>query len=107
MHVYTSIAEQSRNISQAVNKEQQGAGDQGIINTFGSATEASDAEIATAVKKTFELTPAGITRSLALTKICYADSVRSGAFGYDKPYPWENVSIQSAVELRRHLSRRR
>ena len=76
------------------------------INTFGSATEASDAEIATAVKKAFDLTPRGITRSLGLTKICYTDTVRSGAFGYGKPYPWENVSVQSAIELRRHLSRR-
>ena len=77
------------------------------INTFGSATEARDTEMAAAVKKTFDLTPAGITRTLNLKQIRYADTVRRGAFGYGKPLPWENVSVQSAIELRRHLSRGR
>lgn len=62
------------------------------VDTFGTWQYAPDRFIAEAVKKAFDLTPAGIEKELKLTKIGYADTAAHGHFGAGKSYPWEQIS---------------
>jgi S-adenosylmethionine synthetase len=57
------------------------------------ATATRNAEIADALRKEFDLTPAGIIRQLTLLRPIYFDTAAYGHFGRtDISLPWESVS---------------
>ena len=58
------------------------------------ATAARNAEIADALRKEFDLTPAGIIRHLELQRPIYFDTAAYGHFGRtDIALPWESVAV--------------
>ena len=62
-----------------------------MADTFGTG-KVSDAELAEAVKKVFDLTPAGIIRDLDLRKPIYRQTASYGHFGRtDTDLPWEKT----------------
>ena len=79
------------------------------VDTFGTWTLASDKFIAEAVKKVFDMTPAGIIRQLRLKEISYARTAKFGHFGAYKfghfgalnGYPWERIDDETVVKLER------
>ena len=61
------------------------------INTFGTGTR-SEAEMITAVRKTFDLRPAGIIKMLDLKRPIYKKTAAYGHFGRtDIDLPWEHL----------------
>ncbi len=70
-----------------------------MVDTFGTG-KASEFKIEEAVKKVFDLTPAGIIRDLDLKKPIYLDTATYGHFGNNK-YTWEKINkvkeLQKAV----------
>jgi len=68
-----------------------------MVDTFGTG-QAPEFKIEEAVKKVFDLTPAGIIRDLDLKKPIYLDTATYGHFGNNK-YTWEK--IDKAKELQK------
>lgn len=61
------------------------------INTFGTGTR-SEAELIAAVRKTFDLRPAGIIKTLDLKRPIYKKTAAYGHFGRtDIDLPWEHL----------------
>lgn len=59
------------------------------VDTFGTCT-ISEKEIAEKIKKTFDLSPRGIIKTLELDRPIYRQTTNYGHFG-DKDLPWEKV----------------
>ena len=70
------------------------------VTTFGTGT-ASDSVISEAVKKTFDMTPAGIISTLDLKRPIYRATAAYGHFGRSE-FPWEQTDriaeLTKAVE---------
>lgn len=66
------------------------------VDTFGSA-EVDEAKIEKAVEKVFDLTPAGINRTLDLRKPIYQDTASYGHFGR-KQFSWEKTDKVEALK---------
>jgi S-adenosylmethionine synthetase len=74
-----------------------------LVDTFGTGTAADDV-IADAVSRTFDLTPAGIIRSLRLRRPIYKALAAYGHMGRtDTDAPWE--ATDKAAELRAFAGR--
>ena len=59
------------------------------VETFGTGT-VSDVDIERLVRETFDLTPAGIIRSLDLRRPIYRSTAAYGHFGRENEgFPWE------------------
>jgi S-adenosylmethionine synthetase len=59
------------------------------VDTFGTGA-ADDVELADIVRRTFDLTPAGMLESLKLRRPVYLQTARHGHFGRTGPgYTWE------------------
>ncbi len=69
------------------------------VTTFGTG-KVSDDQIESAVKKTFDMTPAGIIDTLDLKRPIYQKTATYGHFGRSE-FPWEQVD--KASELREML----
>ena len=59
------------------------------VETFGTETVAPD-EIAKRVRKAYDLTPAGIIKTLNLRKTRYLPTAKNGHFG-NESFPWEQT----------------
>ena len=61
------------------------------VSTFGTANHnLSDEKIAELIRKTFDLTPAGIIKTLNLRRPIYRETARHGHFGRELPtFSWE------------------
>ena len=64
------------------------------VNTFGTCKACEDDCLAAAVRKAYDLTPAGIIRQLNLTNPIYKYTAAGGHFGRDG-FPWEKVDNMS------------
>ena len=63
------------------------------------ASAGRNAEIVEALRKEFELTPAGIIRQLELLRPIYFDTAAYGHFGRtDISLPWESVPCNCATQ---------
>jgi S-adenosylmethionine synthetase len=71
------------------------------VSTFGTASAGlTDPQIATLVGETFDLTPAGIIKTLDLRRPIYKETARHGHFGRELPsFTWETTG--HAAILRR------
>ena len=68
------------------------------INTFGTGTR-SEAELIAAVRKTFDLRPAGIIKMLDLRRPIYKQTAAYGHFGRnDLNLPWEATNKAEALK---------
>ncbi len=70
-----------------------------MVETFGTSKFNSE-QIADAVRKSFDLTPAGIIKTLDLKKPIYQKTATYGHFG-NKDFSWEK--IDKVDELKKHL----
>lgn len=70
-----------------------------MVDTFGSA-KIPEEKIEEAVKKVFDLTPAGIIKTLNLRRPIYQKTASYGHFGREG-FPWE--STDKAAELKKHV----
>lgn len=70
------------------------------VDTFGTWTTVPDRHIAEAVKKAFDMTPAGIIRALHLKDTAYRHTAIYGHFGNGKGYPWEFVDKATVARLK-------
>ncbi|MBI9107144.1 MAG: methionine adenosyltransferase [Spirochaetales bacterium] len=70
-----------------------------MVDTFGTGT-APEEKIEAAVKKVFDLSPAGIIRTLDLKKPIYQETAAYGHFGRDI-FSWEK--IDKAAELQKEV----
>ncbi|WP_445664009.1 methionine adenosyltransferase [Fodinibius sp. AD559] len=59
------------------------------VNTYGTG-KVKDAELAQAIKQTFDLTPAGIISRFNLKRPIYSETAAYGHFGRDE-FPWEKL----------------
>ena len=64
------------------------------VNTFGTCKACEDDCLAAAVRKAYDLTPAGIIKQLNLTNPIYKYTAAGGHFGR-KDFPWEKVDNMS------------
>ena len=71
-----------------------------LVDTFG-ATHVPNDKIVTAVRKVFDLTPAGTIRQLDLKRPIYKATASYGHFGRDE-FPWEKTD--RVGELKETLS---
>ncbi|MDR2193731.1 MAG: methionine adenosyltransferase [Treponema sp.] len=71
-----------------------------MVDTFGTST-VSDQSIEEAVKKVFDLTPAGIIETLDLRRPIYRKTASYGHFGRSE-FPWEK--IDKADELKKTVN---
>ena len=70
-----------------------------MVETFGTA-KVAEAKIEEAVKKTFDLTPAGIIKTLDLRRPIYQETASYGHFG--RPiFPWEQTN--KVEELKKNI----
>jgi S-adenosylmethionine synthetase len=67
-----------------------------MVDTFGTAA-APEAKIEEAVKNIFDLTPAGIIKSLDLRRPIYRKTASSGHFGRAE-FPWEKTDKAEALK---------
>ena len=70
-----------------------------MVNTFGTA-QVEEKKIEEVVKKLFDLTPAGIVRTLDLKKPIYQKTASYGHFGRDI-FSWEKTD--KAEEIKKAL----
>ena len=70
-----------------------------MVDTFGTAT-AGEQQIEDAVKKVFDLSPAGIIKTLGLRKPIYQKTASYGHFGRSE-FPWEKTD--KAEELKKAI----
>ena len=61
------------------------------VNTFGTEIREDDC-LAAAVRKAYDLTPAGIIKQLNLLNPIYSRTAAGGHFGRED-FPWENMAI--------------
>jgi len=66
------------------------------VTTFGTG-KASDKSIETAVKSVFDMTPAGIIKTLDLRRPIYRATAAYGHFGRSE-FPWEQIDQVSALK---------
>ncbi len=72
-----------------------------LVNTFGTGKVSSDV-LGAAVRKTFDLTPHGIIRTLDLRKPVYRKTAAYGHFGRsEKGFTWEKTD--RVQDLKRHV----
>ena len=64
------------------------------VNTFGTCDACEDDCLAAAVRKVYDLTPAGIIKQLNLLNPIYSRTAAGGHFGRED-FPWENVEHMS------------
>ena len=64
------------------------------VNTFGTGGPCEDDCLSTAVRKAYDLTPAGIIKQLNLLNPIYSRTAAGGHFGRED-FPWENVEHMS------------
>ena len=64
------------------------------VNTFGTGGPCEDDCLSAAVRKAYDLTPAGIIKQLDLLNPIYSRTAAGGHFGR-KDFPWENVEHMS------------
>ena len=74
------------------------------VDTFGTWAVAPSRYITEAVKRAFDLTPAGIIRQLRLKGTSYRYTAINGHFGCEKGYPWENVDSPTVTRLKNALN---
>lgn len=74
------------------------------VDTFGTWAVAPSRYITEAVKRAFDLTPAGIIRQLRLKGTSYRYTAINGHFGCEKGYPWENVDSATVTRLKNALN---
>ncbi len=68
------------------------------MNTFGSAT-VSESDLTAAVRKIFDLRPAGIIKMLDLKRPIYEQTAAYGHFGRtDIDLPWEHTDKVDALK---------
>lgn len=68
------------------------------VNTFGTG-KVSEAKLAKAIRKVFDLRPAGIIKMLDLRRPIYKQTAAYGAFGRDDlDLPWEKVDKVDALK---------
>lgn len=70
------------------------------VDTLDTWESAPDKYITEAVKKAFDLTPAGIIKKLDLKKPGYAKTAVHGHFGQDKTYTWEMTLPEDVKRLK-------
>ena len=70
-----------------------------MVDTFGTA-KVAEAKIEEAVKKTFDLTPAGIIKTLDLRRPIYQETASYGHFGRSI-FPWEQTN--KVEELKKNI----
>ncbi|MBR3731773.1 MAG: methionine adenosyltransferase [Spirochaetales bacterium] len=70
-----------------------------MVDTFGTA-KVAEAKIEEAVKKTFDLTPAGIIKTLDLRRPIYQETASYGHFGRDI-FPWEKTD--KVADLKKNI----
>ncbi|SES63551.1 S-adenosylmethionine synthetase [Salinibacillus kushneri] len=72
------------------------------VHTFGTG-RVSEEEMVRAIRKTFDLRPAGIIKMLDLRRPIYKDTAAYGHFGRtDRDFPWERTD--KVEGLKQHLS---
>ena len=64
------------------------------VNTFGTGGPCEDDCLSAAVRKAYNLTPAGIIKQLDLLNPIYSRTAAGGHFGRED-FPWENVEHMS------------
>ena len=64
------------------------------VNTFGTGGPCEDDCLSAAVRKAYDLTPAGIIKQLNLLNPMYSRTAAGGHFGRED-FPWENVEHMS------------
>jgi S-adenosylmethionine synthetase len=67
-----------------------------MVNTFGTA-QVEEKKIEKAVKDLFDLTPAGIVKTLDLKKSIYQKTASYGHFGRDI-FSWEKTDKAEAIK---------
>lgn len=69
------------------------------INTFGTSKKYTDFQIINAIKKTFDLSPTGIIKSLNLKNQIYLPLSTFGHFGrMDLDLPWERANMVKIIK---------
>jgi len=66
------------------------------VNTYGSG-KVDDAQLAEAISKTFDMTPAGIIRRFDLKRPIYRQTAAYGHFGREE-FPWEKLDFVDAIQ---------
>jgi S-adenosylmethionine synthetase len=66
------------------------------VNTYGTG-KVDDMELANAVDKVFDLTPAGIIERFNLKRPIYAKTAAYGHFGRDE-FPWEKLNYLDKIQ---------
>ena len=64
------------------------------VNTFGTGGPCEDDCLSAAVRKAYDLTPAGIIKQLNLLNPMYSRTAAGGHFGRED-FPWENIERMS------------
>ena len=64
------------------------------VNTFGTGGPCEDDCLSAAVRKAYDLTPAGIIKQLNLLNPIYSRTAAGGHFGRED-FPWENIEHMS------------
>lgn len=67
-----------------------------LVDTFGTGT-VSNTALVEAVRKVFDLTPAGIIQTLDLKRPIYKETAAYGHFGRDN-FPWEQINKVEALK---------
>jgi len=68
------------------------------VDTYGSG-KIADGEIVSIIAKLFDLTPAGIIKSLDLKRPIYRKTARNGHFGRELPeFTWENLDMVEKIK---------
>lgn len=67
-----------------------------MIDTFGTGT-VSESEIVRAVKEVFDLSPAGIIKTLDLLRPIYQETASYGHFGRSQ-FPWEQINMTEKLK---------
>lgn len=66
------------------------------VNTYGTG-KAKDVELAAAIRKTFDCTPAGIINRFNLKRPIYRKTAAYGHFGRDE-FPWEKLDYTDKIQ---------
>ncbi len=66
------------------------------VNTYGTG-KVDDVQLAEAVSKTFDMTPAGIIRRFDLKRPIYQKTAAYGHFGREE-FPWEKLDFVDAIQ---------
>lgn len=70
-----------------------------FVNTYGTAKDVSDAEIAKFIMKNIDMTPRGIIKRLDLRKPIYKQTAAYGHFGRnEKGFTWERLDLVNSIK---------